>query len=88
MNTTRETVEPAMRAAAEDICCEFIDIIMPTDTRNLMGFLCQSSEAACRGMIHRSLIEERSENQREMERRRVRIEQMENKVNCTAATYV
>lgn len=37
MNTTRETVEPAMRAAAEDICGDFADI-MPNDTRNLMGF--------------------------------------------------
>lgn len=37
MNTTRETVEPAMRAAAEDICGEHSDIV-PPDTRNLMGF--------------------------------------------------
>lgn len=37
MNTTRETVEPAMRAAAEEICKEHMDII-PSDTRNLMGF--------------------------------------------------
>ncbi|KAL4776711.1 putative kinetochore protein nuf2 [Aspergillus nidulans var. acristatus] len=37
MNTTRETVEPAMRAAADDICGDFPDIV-PTDTRNLMGF--------------------------------------------------
>ncbi|KAI9732400.1 MAG: kinetochore-associated Ndc80 complex subunit nuf2 [Cirrosporium novae-zelandiae] len=37
MNTTRETVEPAMRAAADDICGDFADII-PNDTRNLMGF--------------------------------------------------
>ncbi|KAK2766870.1 kinetochore-associated Ndc80 complex subunit nuf2 [Arachnomyces sp. PD_36] len=37
MNTTRETVEPAMRAAAEDICGEHSDIV-PADTRNLMGF--------------------------------------------------
>lgn len=37
MNTTRETVEPAMRAAAEDICAEHSDIV-PPDTRNLMGF--------------------------------------------------
>ncbi|KAI9880602.1 MAG: kinetochore-associated Ndc80 complex subunit nuf2 [Pleopsidium flavum] len=37
MNTTRETVEPAMRAAAEDICGEYMDIV-PSDTRNLMGF--------------------------------------------------
>ncbi|KAI1281135.1 Nuf2 family protein [Xylaria sp. FL0933] len=37
MNVTRETVEPAMRAAAEDICGEFIDIV-PPDTRNLVGF--------------------------------------------------
>ena len=37
MNTTRETVEPAMRAAAEDICGNYADIVSP-DTRNLMGF--------------------------------------------------
>ncbi|KAL8730683.1 MAG: hypothetical protein Q9166_003875 [cf. Caloplaca sp. 2 TL-2023] len=37
MNTTRETVEPAMRAAAEDICGEHMEIV-PADTRNLMGF--------------------------------------------------
>lgn len=37
MNTTRETVEPAMRAAAEDVCKDFPDMI-PSDTRNLMGF--------------------------------------------------
>ncbi|KAI1095033.1 Nuf2 family protein [Rostrohypoxylon terebratum] len=37
MNATRETVEPAMRAAAEDVCGEFTDIV-PPDTRNLLGF--------------------------------------------------
>lgn len=37
LNATRETVEPAMRAAAEDVCGEFSDVI-PNDTRNLMGF--------------------------------------------------
>ncbi|ODH26851.1 hypothetical protein ACO22_04396 [Paracoccidioides brasiliensis] len=37
MNATRETVEPAMRAAAEDICPDHVDLI-PPDTRNLMGF--------------------------------------------------
>lgn len=37
LNATRETVEPAMRAAAEDVCGEFSDVI-PIDTRNLMGF--------------------------------------------------
>lgn len=37
MNITRETVEPAMRAAAETVCKEHADII-PSDTRNLMGF--------------------------------------------------
>ncbi|KAF6229160.1 hypothetical protein HO133_007276 [Letharia lupina] len=37
MNTTRETVEPAMRAAAEDVCGEHMEIV-PPDTRNLMGF--------------------------------------------------
>ncbi|KAL4919802.1 Nuf2 family-domain-containing protein [Aspergillus aurantiobrunneus] len=37
MNTTRDTVEPAMRAAGDDVCGDFPDIV-PTDTRNLMGF--------------------------------------------------
>ena len=37
MNTTRETVEPAMRAAAEDVCGEYMEV-MAADTRNLMGF--------------------------------------------------
>jgi kinetochore protein Nuf2 len=37
MNATHETVDPAMRAAAEDVCGEFMDIT-PSDVRNLMGF--------------------------------------------------
>lgn len=37
LNATRETVDPAMRAAAEDIAGDFADVI-PPDTRNLMGF--------------------------------------------------
>ncbi|WYZ45834.1 hypothetical protein EsH8_IX_000059 [Colletotrichum jinshuiense] len=37
LNATRDTVEPAMRAAAEDICGEYADVV-PPDTRNLMGF--------------------------------------------------
>ncbi|KAI9753928.1 MAG: kinetochore-associated Ndc80 complex subunit nuf2 [Chaenotheca gracillima] len=37
MNATRETIEPAMRAAAADVCGDFVDIV-PADTRNLMGF--------------------------------------------------
>ena len=37
MNATRETVEPAMRAAAEDVCGEHLEIV-PPDTRNLIGF--------------------------------------------------
>lgn len=37
MNTTRETIDPAMRAAAQDICGDYQDII-PSETRNLMGF--------------------------------------------------
>lgn len=37
LNATRETVEPPMRAAAEDVCGEFSEVI-PPDTRNLMGF--------------------------------------------------
>ncbi|KAL8718426.1 MAG: hypothetical protein Q9225_004439 [Loekoesia sp. 1 TL-2023] len=37
MNATRETVEPAMRAAAEDVCGEYMEVV-PADTRNLMGF--------------------------------------------------
>lgn len=37
MNATRETVEPAMRAAAEDVCGDYSEVV-PVDTRNLMGF--------------------------------------------------
>lgn len=37
MSANRETVDPAMSAAAEDICGEYMDVI-PSDTRNLMGF--------------------------------------------------
>lgn len=37
LNATRETVDPAMRAAAEDVAGDFADVI-PPDTRNLMGF--------------------------------------------------
>jgi kinetochore protein Nuf2 len=37
LNATRESIEPSMRAAADDVCGEFSDVI-PADTRNLMGF--------------------------------------------------
>jgi kinetochore protein Nuf2 len=37
MSATHDTIDPAMRAAAEDVCGEFMDII-PSDIRNLMGF--------------------------------------------------
>ncbi|KAK3378659.1 Nuf2 family-domain-containing protein [Lasiosphaeria ovina] len=39
MNKTRQTVDPGMRAAAEDVCGgDLGDAVMPPDTRNLMGF--------------------------------------------------
>lgn len=39
LNVSRETVEPAMRAAAEEVCGgEYGDVLMPADTRCLMGF--------------------------------------------------
>ncbi|KAF1990736.1 kinetochore protein nuf2 [Aulographum hederae CBS 113979] len=38
MNTTREVVAPAMRAAAEDMCGGDADRIFTSDTRDLMGF--------------------------------------------------
>lgn len=39
MNKTRQTVDPAMRAAAEDVCGpELGEAMMPSDTRNLLGF--------------------------------------------------
>jgi kinetochore protein Nuf2 len=38
MNKTRQNIDPAMRAAAEDVCGDFGDSLMPPDTRNLMGF--------------------------------------------------
>ena len=37
MNATRDSIDPAMRAAAEDVCGDFAEIV-PSDTRNLMGF--------------------------------------------------
>ncbi|KAI9045261.1 kinetochore-associated Ndc80 complex subunit NUF2 [Aspergillus affinis] len=37
MNITRDTVEPGMRVAAEDVGGDYPDIV-PTETRNLMGF--------------------------------------------------
>ncbi len=38
MNTTREVVAPAMRAATEDMCGQDADRVFPADTRDLMGF--------------------------------------------------
>jgi hypothetical protein len=38
MNTTREVVAPAMRAAAEDMCGGDAERIFTNDTRDLMGF--------------------------------------------------
>ncbi|KAF2796399.1 kinetochore protein nuf2 [Melanomma pulvis-pyrius CBS 109.77] len=38
MNTTREVVAPAMRAASEDICGPDADRIFTSDTRDLMAF--------------------------------------------------
>ncbi|KAL5352132.1 kinetochore-associated Ndc80 complex subunit nuf2 [Pseudogymnoascus australis] len=37
MNATHDTIGPAMRAAAEDVCGEYMDVV-PSDVRNLMGF--------------------------------------------------
>ena len=37
MNATRDTIDPAMRSAAEEVCGEYMDTI-PSDARNLMGF--------------------------------------------------
>ncbi|CAD0094851.1 unnamed protein product [Aureobasidium vineae] len=38
MNTTREVVAPAMKAAAEDLCADDPERIFTADTRDLMGF--------------------------------------------------
>lgn len=38
LNATRESVQPAMRAASEEICGEYSENLMPADARNLMGF--------------------------------------------------
>lgn len=38
MNTTREVVAPAMRAAAEDMCGESAERLFTSDTRDLMAF--------------------------------------------------
>jgi kinetochore protein Nuf2 len=45
MNATRDTIDPAMRAAAEDVCGDYVEIV-PVDTRNLMGFF-----VSLRGML-------------------------------------
>jgi kinetochore protein Nuf2 len=45
MNATRDAIDPAMRAAAEDVCGDYIEIV-PVDTRNLMGFF-----VSLRGML-------------------------------------
>jgi kinetochore protein Nuf2 len=37
MNATRDNLDPAMRAAAEDVCAEFPEMV-PVETRLLMGF--------------------------------------------------
>ncbi|KAF4592597.1 kinetochore protein nuf2 [Ophiocordyceps camponoti-floridani] len=37
LNATRETVEAPMRAAAEDVCGDYAELV-PVETRNLMGF--------------------------------------------------
>lgn len=38
MNTTRDVVAPAMKAAAEDLCGDDPERIFTADTRELMGF--------------------------------------------------
>ena len=38
MNTTRDVIAPAMRAAVEDMCGQEGDRIFTADTRDLMGF--------------------------------------------------
>lgn len=38
MNTTRDVVAPAMRAAAEDTCGPDADRVFTSDTRDLMAF--------------------------------------------------
>lgn len=38
MNTTREVVAPAMKAAAEDICGGDAERVFTSDTRDLMAF--------------------------------------------------
>ena len=45
MNATRDTIDPAMHAAADDVCGDFPEIV-PVDTRNLMGFF-----VSLRGML-------------------------------------
>ncbi|KAL6244093.1 kinetochore-associated Ndc80 complex subunit nuf2 [Rhinocladiella similis] len=40
MNATRDAIDPAMRAASEDVCAEFPELV-PTETRLLMGFFIQ-----------------------------------------------
>ena len=58
MNATRETVEPAMRAAAEDVCGEYMDIV-PADTRNLMGFYVSLRKLLVEVLLLFILVQER-----------------------------
>ena len=38
MNTTRDVVAPAMRAAADDLCGPDADRLFTSDTRDLLAF--------------------------------------------------
>ncbi|KAL6161803.1 kinetochore-associated Ndc80 complex subunit nuf2 [Exserohilum turcicum] len=52
MNTTREVVAPAVRAAAEDMCGGDSERLYPSDTRDLMGFFVILRKLLCECGIH------------------------------------
>jgi len=52
MNKTRQTVDPAMRAAAEDLAGDFGESLFPPDTRNLMGFFASLQRLMAECGIH------------------------------------
>ncbi|KAI4143562.1 MAG: hypothetical protein LQ340_006959, partial [Diploschistes diacapsis] len=48
-NTTRETVEPAMREAARDVCGDDMLDLVPPDARNLLGFFASLRKILVKG---------------------------------------
>lgn len=58
MNTTREVVAPAMKAAAEEMCGDDADRIFTADTRDMMGFFIMLRKLLLEvcGHVHRRVL--------------------------------